>query len=232
MLAVPPGCAPLEPAAAGACHRLSFGSSPTGCIAPRSWSDTTTSPRSRSLPAHGPRRGRSGTSTGSGASPRAIRVSLQAAVKIGLDVSRSLAPQGPTYGVRQRSDVPAWGQEPRRVFVAVIEQVGCLLGCARRLTSADRDRRRPRESGRPAGRRRERRCQPRGVRAPAAHRIGTGRDGSAWAAVTRGVLTGDDGEVARAAAAMRAMRPALKATVMRVAVVGSRVGMGRGRGAR
>ena len=35
----------------------------------------------------------------------------------------------------------------------------------RNLTSAGRDRQRPQEAGRPAGRRRERRCQPRGVRA-------------------------------------------------------------------
>ena len=44
-------------------------------------------------------------------------------------------------------------------------RVGCLLGCARNLTSADRDRRRPQKAGRPAGRRRERRFRPRGVRA-------------------------------------------------------------------
>ena len=44
-------------------------------------------------------------------------------------------------------------------------RVGCLLGPARNLTSAGRDRRRPQESERPAGRRRERRFRPRGVRA-------------------------------------------------------------------
>ena len=45
-----------------------------------------------------------------------------------------------------------------------------------------------------------------------------------------GVLTEEDSEVARAAAAVRAvaMRPALKATVVRVAGVGSRAGMGPG----
>ena len=64
-----------------------------------------------------------GTSTAPGASPRGIRVSLQAVVMIGLDVSRSLAPQGPAYGVLQVSDVSGLGagtetlrgQEPRRV---------------------------------------------------------------------------------------------------------------------
>ena len=44
-------------------------------------------------------------------------------------------------------------------------RVGCLLGPARNLTSAGRDRRRPQESGRPSGRRRELRSRPRGVRA-------------------------------------------------------------------
>ena len=46
-----------------------------------------------------------------------------------------------------------------------------------------------------------------------------------------GVLTEEDGEVARAAAAVVwavEMRPALKATVMRVDVVDSRAGMGPG----
>ena len=50
-------------------------------------------------------------------------MSLQAAVMIGLDVSRSLAAQGPAYGVRRVSDVSGLGagtealrgQEPRHV---------------------------------------------------------------------------------------------------------------------
>ena len=59
-----------------------------------------------------------------GVSPRAACVSLQATVEIGLDVSRSLAPQGPAYGVRRPSGVSGlgagtealWGQELRRVL--------------------------------------------------------------------------------------------------------------------
>ena len=46
-----------------------------------------------------------GTSTGFGASPRAIWVSLQATVKIGLDASRSLERRDPAYGVRRSSGV-------------------------------------------------------------------------------------------------------------------------------
>ena len=59
-----------------------------------------------------------------GVSPRATWVSLQATVKIGLGVSRSLESQGPAYGVRRASGVSGlgagnqalWGQELRRVL--------------------------------------------------------------------------------------------------------------------
>ena len=65
-----------------------------------------------------------GTQPSPGVSPRAACVSLQATVKMGLDASRSLAPQGPAYGVRRPSGVSGlgagtealWGQELRRVL--------------------------------------------------------------------------------------------------------------------
>ena len=60
-------------------------------------------------------------------------------------------------GVRGRSSGDAG------VLAAVSEHCGSSL--ARNLTSAGRDRRCPREAGRPAGRRRAHRCQPRARRA-------------------------------------------------------------------
>ena len=44
-----------------------------------------------------------------GVSRQAAQVSLQVAVTIGLDASRSLVPQDPTYRVRQFSDVSGLG---------------------------------------------------------------------------------------------------------------------------
>ena len=64
---------------------------------------------------------------------------------------------GGNAGVRGRSS----GDAGR--LAAVSEH--CRSPLARNLTSAGRDRRRPRESGRAAGRRRARRCQPRAPRA-------------------------------------------------------------------
>ena len=91
----------------------------------------------------------------------ATGVLFQVAISI-VDVRRVDLDGGQVVEGDRRFARPSLGLEDDSVGGC---RVGCLSGCARNLTSAGRDRRRPREAGRPAGRRRERRCQPRGVRA-------------------------------------------------------------------
>ncbi len=83
-----------------------------------------------------------------GVSPRAACVSLQATVKMGLDVSRSLAPQGPAYGVRRFSGVSGVGagtealrgQELRRVSGGRKRCRRCSSQVVRGLSAGGRQR--------------------------------------------------------------------------------------------
>ena len=169
-----------------------------------------------------------GTSTGSGANPRAIRVSLQATVMIGLDVSRSLAPQGPAYGVRQLPDVSGlgagtealWGQELRRdLWLSIERRRRCLRAETVGWRSAACS------SGRPARRvcRRTRsaacctrRCRTRGRRW---RRRADGVWAASFADAVLAVLEGNVPEIARARHARQ--RPSSRGGVCALASLGS-----------